>query len=433
MLAQGNSAYDYGNNYNYSRTDLGDEDTYETSHDDIATSLYRICNEYFPTDTGTNPSKLDEGERQTRKAAFENAWSMIRRWFRKHPDMEDRRKATSYMDQYSMTPLHLCCKSAGTPYDIIEHLVHANPKTVREQEHQGLLPLHYASAYGLSLEVMTLLCNEYPEGKLIQDRKGRTALHFTFFRRDQEDNTSDEFEDSIDDEELTNDTITQLADLLGNTGAGSIPDDQGLLPMHYACAYGFPAVLKVLYDHDNTCIHVQDKNGRFPAHFAMSNAINAATPRVLRFLLQVGGTGIIKTRSTNGNLPIHLLVSTARNCPDEQDKKRNIIETMKTFLDTKPKIDAEMFGAIQSLPMWLRDHVVIHPHMQTILNRKAAKPHHCFLLFCDLLCYIFLIIGFEVSTRYAKRSPEDHPWSIHFLSASTAWFLLRELIQICGL
>ena len=208
--------------------------------------------------------------------------------------------------------------------------------------------------------------------------------------------------------------------------------------MHYACAYGFPAVLKVLYEHDDTCIHAQDKNGRFPAHFAMSNAINAATPRVLRFLLQVGGTGIIKTRATNGNLPIHLLVSTARNCPDEQDKKRNIIETMRTFLDTQPKIDAEMFGAIQSLPTWLRDHVVIHSHMQTILNRKAAKPHHCLLLFCDLLCHILLILGFEISTRYAisklsGKSPEEPSVPIQFLLVSAAWFLLRELIQICGL
>ena len=329
MLAQGSSAYDYGNTFTSFRNDFGDDaDTYETSQDDIGTSLYRICNEYFPPDSGTNPAILDEGEMQTRKAALENAWSMIRRWFKKHPDMEDRRKATSYLDQYSMTPLHLCCKSAGTPYDIIEHLVRANPNTVRDQEHQGLLPLHYACAYGLSLEVLTLLCDEYPEGKLIQDRKGRTALHFTFLRKDQEDAALDEVEDMDYTEENTNNTITQLVDLLGNTGASSIADEQGLLPMHYACAYGFPGVLNVLYEHNNACIHAQDTHGRTPVHYAMSNAGYAATPHVLRFLLQEGGTGILKKRDSNNNLPIHLLISAARVRPDNP----YIIEAMKTFL-----------------------------------------------------------------------------------------------------
>ena len=88
--------------------------------------------------------------------------------------------------------------------------------------------------------------------------------------------------------------------------------------------------------------------------------------------------------------------------------------------------------------MWIRDHVVTHSHMQTILNRKAAKPHHFLLVFVDLIFHFILIAGFEVSTLHAvdkltNKSNEVDDWSFIFLISSAAWFLFRELLQICGL
>lgn len=372
------SAYEYGSNYISVPNLDTDTDTFGTDENNIVTSLYRICDEHFPKDENLE-EEIHISQKQLRKATLENAWSLIRRWFKKNQNLEDRRKAASYQGQFSKTPLHLCCKCPGTPADIISVLIDCFPQTVRWPDSQGWLPLHYACAYGLSGTVLSLLCDSYPEGKLIQDKRMRTALHFTFFRKDQDGDTHNIEDNESGEESQIKNSMPHLVDLLGNSGACSIPDESGLLPMHYACAYGTsPAVLDVLYHYDTTSILASEKNGRTPIHYAMSNAQQAATPKVLNFLFKVGTNNILSKRDNDGNLPFHLLVSASKSCPSKGTSRIHVIECIKMLLGTTPKVDAEMFTIIQSLATWLRDHAVIHPHMQQVLNRKVAKPFHFF-------------------------------------------------------
>lgn len=431
---QNMSAYDYGYTYG-SQSDFGtDTDTYGTDDQDSVSKLYRICFENFPKNLDNRDNdKLHESQKQMRRAALENAWSLIRRWFKKNRNPDDRRKAACYQGNFSRTALHLCCKCPGTPMDIIADLIDCFPQTVQWPDSQGWLPLHHACAYGLSGVVLSLLCDSYPEGKIMQDKKGRTPLHFLFYRQDQDEDTYDDEQDRSQ----TKVSMRDLVDLLADTGAYSIPDESGLIPMHYACAYGAThTVLNALLRYDPTSIYASEQNSRTPIHYAMSNAQQAASPTVLSFLLNVGGTGILNKRDKDQHLPIDLLVSASKSVSEIRFRS-NVIECIKVFLSSEPKVDAEMFNSIQSLPTWLRDYAVIHPHMQNILNRKVSKPLHSCLVFIDFLSHICLLFSFEFTNIEAIRYLDNRNDNqlvigqyLFFLAASVVWFLFRELMLV---
>ena len=92
------------------------------------------------------------------------------------------------------------------------------------------LPLHHACTNGAAPEVMQILIDAYPQGKLQQDNQMRTPLHFYATRN---------FANPAQ--------MAANAELLSDTGAAALCDRGGMYPIHYACAYGTdPAVLEVL-------------------------------------------------------------------------------------------------------------------------------------------------------------------------------------------
>ena len=91
-----------------------------------------------------------------------------------------------------------------------------------------IIKLHYACANGTDIEVIKLLLNAYPDSKLTTDKRGRTPLHFALGN-------------------IEHPPTPALVKLLaGETGeSAKWPDENQMLPIHYACAYG--ASLEVLY------------------------------------------------------------------------------------------------------------------------------------------------------------------------------------------
>ena len=109
-----------------------------------------------------------------RKMDLEETWDSVREWLTGHPSPEVRMAAMS--PQENTTVLHLACKLNNPPVDVIKDLVKYDPSIAKRRDEYDQLPLHCACQNRSSIEVLEIICNAYPEGKIATDRKQRTPL-----------------------------------------------------------------------------------------------------------------------------------------------------------------------------------------------------------------------------------------------------------------
>jgi ankyrin repeat protein len=390
--------------------------------------LFNILEEAVPRPDETLLLTLEEQQR--RREVVEQTWDQVRRWLWAHESQEERAAAAFIRGQGDATPLHLMCRMSNPPTDLLSDLVEAAPEVVSWADSHGWLPLHHACAYGASPEIYQILTSAYPESKTIQDNQNRTPLHFYATRNS--DNPA---------------AMATTVGLLTDTGAAELPDRGGMLPMHYACAYGTsPAVLHVLAESYPESFVVKENNGRTPMHLAMVNAHRDASPGVIRFLLEGEGRKTVDMRDHEGNLPLHLLSLGLKGLNvDEPDKLNNVAECLKMYLAAEPFASPDFLTALQDLPDWLQDVAVVSPHVRHILNKKIVKRFPTSILMMDGYWLLIIIVCFEITTTShidALFSPDednvdnvasDKTGALIVLFLGASYFLCRELIQIISL
>ncbi|CAB9500695.1 Ankyrin Repeat [Seminavis robusta] len=381
------------------------------------------------------PRPNEETDLNHRRELVEQTWDLVRRWLWTHQDAEERCSAAYIRGQANATPLHLMCKLNNPPSDLIQDIVDAAPDVAGWTDSHGWLPLHHACANGASPDVLRILIDAYPDGKITQDSLNRTPLHFYATRNS--DNLA---------------SMVENVELLCDSGAAELTDKGGMLPMHYACAYGTSdVVLKVLADAYPDSLTAREQKGRTPMHLAMVNAHRDASPGVIRFLLEGEGSQTVNRRDHDGFLPLHLLAKGLENYrADGSMQRNNVSECLEMYLSAGPTPDADFLTALQDLPDWLQDTAVINPHVRNILNQKIIQRFPTSILMLDGYALFFLIVAFEFASKnhielrfYNDRDPgEERPgWpvtnetsvAIIVLFAGATYFLGRELVQIISL
>jgi len=410
-----------GNDVNYEDDDEEADPAY----------LFALLEEALPTQTemataakGRTPTMT---EQQQKRDQVEHTWDRVRRWLWSHPHEDERRAAAYIRGQADATSLHLMCKLQNPPDDVILALVEAAADTVSWTDSHGWLPLHHACANGASPEVIKILIDAYPEGKIHQDTQSRTPLHF-YVTRGSVDNVA---------------SMTVNAQLLSDTGAAALADRAGMLPMHYACAYGsHPAVLEVLGNVYPESLTAKEDNGRTPMHLAMVNAHRAASPNTLAFLLSSEeARSTINTRDRDGFLPLHLLALGLKGYRvEDPEKQMNVSEALSMYLAAEPFPTADFLTAIQDLPEWLQDTAVVSKHVRNVLNDKIVKRFPTSMLLMDGYMLIILIVCFAITTtnhidlRFDPLNTTNHSQGaliIVFICAT--YFFIRELVQVVSL
>ncbi|KAL9187577.1 hypothetical protein ACHAXT_001680 [Thalassiosira profunda] len=348
-----------------------------------------------------------------------SSWEKIRRWLRNH-SADDARAAAERRGDYETTPLHLACRN-GPPLDIVNMLLTASPRTVELADSFGWLPLHYACANEASEEVLVMLAEQYPESKTSVDKRRRTPLHFALGHTERPANVA---------------TVV----LLSGTGAALMADENGMLPLHYACAYGATEqALRVLTDENIQTITATDNRGRTPLHFALGNADRPASPGVVGLLLSQN-PAVVNSVDLEGNLPIHLLATRAQAIKEyETEKCTNCQECFSLYLNAGPAATADLLTALQSLPDWLRDSAVLSPVVQKILNMKIAQRFPTAIVLMDFVFYVLVIAFFQLSViksledRYNPDQPKMSQGYTVPLYLAVFYFSVREIVQALSL
>lgn len=386
--------------------------------------LYMKLEEAIPKVTEAG-RVLTIAEQQQKREMVEHVWDTVRHWLRRHPLTEERQAAAYVRGQADATPLHLMCKLHNPPIDVIQEFVESAPEVVTWTDNHGWLPLHHACANGASTEVLKLLTDMHPTGKLHQDNQNRTPLHFYATRNS--DNPS---------------TMAMNAALLADTGAAELADRGGMLPMHYATAYGtHPAVLKVLVDVYPESLEAKENKWRTPMHLAMVNAHRDASPNVIRFLLEHAvSKATVNARDQDGYLPLHLLALGLRGYrANDPSKRSNVSECLSMYLNAEPVAAADFLTAIQDLPDWLQDTAVVSKHVRNVLNEKIIQRFPTSILMLDGYFLIVIIICFELTTRnhiniqLGEGYENTTQGALVILFVGAAYFLMREFVQILSL
>lgn len=385
------------------------------------TRLFVMIEEGMPR--ANENRQLTTAEANQRKELIEQTWERIRKWLWSHQDSEERAAAATVRGNNDATPLHNVCKLSNPPADIVQALLEAASETVTWADSHGWLPLHHACANGASGEVLQILTEAYPEGKTKQDTQNRTPLHFYLTQRADISNA-----------------MAENIIFLSDSGAAELPDVGGMLPMHYACAYGVnPPVLAVLKEAFPDAMMAKENKGRTPMHLAMVNAHRDASPGVISFLLKSAGPALVDLRDHDGYLPLHLLALGLKGFKaDEPDQRNNVADCLKMYLAAEPTASADFLTALQDLPEWLQDVAVVSPHVRNILNKKIVQRFPTFVLMMDGYFLFLIIIFFEMASREhidarfeGEETLQAAPLVMLFIGAT--YFLLRELVQIISL
>jgi len=388
--------------------------------------LFGILQDALPT---SPTAELSAELQQQRRDQTEAVWERVRRWLWANPHATQRQAAADVRGVGDATCLHLVCKLHNPPEDIVHALLEAAMDTPQWTDSHGWLPLHHACANGASPEVLKLIVDAFPDARQAQDQQGRTPLHFYATRH----------QDSPANMALN-------AELLSENGAAALPDRSGMLPFHYACAYGtHPAVLKTLAKVHPDSLSACDNNGRTPMHLAMVNAHRDESPNVIRFLLDhPESVETINTRDLDGYLPLHLLALALKDKKKikkmDGDKKASVSECLSMYLAAEPFAAADFLTAIQDLPDFLQDTAVVSKHVRNILNEKIVKRFPTSILMLDGIFLVVLIVFFGLTTRNhidIRFDPENaentSKGALTMVFVGAAYFLMRELVQFASL
>ena len=494
----------------------GEEDTNESGsgHRILLSILETAFQEYrgetvkadTPTSTSTaNSSSNRSSLRSNHREYLESTWKAIRtHWLWAHETVEERSIGARWKGESDLAPLHLICKlTSNPPTDILEEIVAAAPEVTEWEDDHGWLPLHHACMHGASTEVLKLLTQVYPESTVAKDAHSRTPLHLYATR-----GISDHYNP------VTLATNVRLLCAFHSSNEetydgfypAEVRDKAGMLPMHYACAYGTTqSVLRVLDEAFPESLEARDDHDRTPLHFVMVNAQRGASPGVLGYLLghyedeaaetldnsnfehsnngavslapRIHRTASVNVRDSEGNLPLHLLNIGLIGADFDQnpEKLNQLSECLKLYLDAHPHVSTDFLAALQALPDPLQDVAVVHPHVRNILNAKIVQrfptsilvslsraqtktiqTHKSIMLsqtdsntsfflnfdvwqMLDGIMLVIMIVCFELATsRYVDQVVKDGLIErTHLLSSplvmlyvTAAYFFLRELIQV---
>eukprot|EP00985_Skeletonema_marinoi_P009831 scaffold4617_cov165-Skeletonema_marinoi.AAC.1 len=157
------------------------------------------------------------------------------------------------------TTLHLACENTHVTLNIVQRLVDAHRDSVRQEDDEGWMPLHYLCSNDelddmVSVEILRLLLEKCPESARHVNKDGYLPIFIACGRGSR-----------------SPDFCCMLIEAYPASARIAIATREGLmLPLHYACLTNTSATVKYFVDNYPEQIHVSGDDSRYPIFFAVA-------------------------------------------------------------------------------------------------------------------------------------------------------------------
>eukprot|EP00984_Skeletonema_dohrnii_P014151 scaffold5922_cov109-Skeletonema_dohrnii-CCMP3373.AAC.4 len=153
------------------------------------------------------------------------------------------------------TPLHLACENTHVTLNIVQRLVDAHPDSVRQEDDEGWMPLHYLCDNDelddmVSVEILRLLLEKYQGSVRHVNNVGHLPIHVACGRNSR----SPDF----------------CRELIEAYPASARIAKGAVLPLHCACQSGTSATVKYFVDNYPEHIYVSDDDTCYPIFCAVT-------------------------------------------------------------------------------------------------------------------------------------------------------------------
>jgi ankyrin repeat protein len=345
-------------------------------------------------------------------------WEQIRDWLKSHSE-DEVRDAVCYTGDRGMTSLHYVAQN-NPPLDIVRKMIYLGHGALLSPDDFNWMPLHYACACGASSEVQLLISEAAPEAKTVFDRRGRAPIHFAISNNARGN--------------LSTDVVASLI----STGAGTFPDESGMLPLHYGCAYGASVeIISTLVQANPDALLTTDSLGRTPFVFCLANCDRDYSAAVVRFMLQQNQD--LVNLYQGDQIPL-LALSEHAHSIKERNGMVNASKCLELYMNAEPTPGADLISALQQLPEWLLEDALDLPIVHVLLNQKISQPFPTAVLMSDFYFLILMVVSLSILIEESLhlRSDDDTtndalgPAKVLPLYIGVAYFFARECIQFVG-
>jgi len=254
-------------------------------------------------------------------------------------------------------PIHIACINIHSlPAELLVLLLDAWPESIQKQCSYGFLPLHkavMASAIGKhppNTHNLTIIIEAYPEGVHVPNLRGQYPLHC-----------------AVEAKRVSSDLVDMLLQAGGKKNVCSVVDRFGYTPLHKAvCRKKGPEermIVEALVEKYPEAAKIPDQQGMLPLHWAVS--VQEPVLEVLMELMDVFPYAIFHKDDT-GKLPLdRILAYGDKRCGSSLNYLNTIYESF-----VRKKTDV--------IKMWEQDFLHKPPHISKLKAPNAApRPTPC--------------------------------------------------------
>jgi len=212
--------------------------------------------------------------------------------------------------RWKYLPLHLACRTAGIPLETISYLIQLWPESIQVRDCWGYLPLHKACCNNnrQNADLIAFLIDKWPQA--VREACPQTdALPLHLVCKAQQD------------AQVSLEVLKLLVEAWPD--ALLVQDQNGFLPLHYVCRNGKmtsnteglqPSLetIKLLVEPRPECLQIQTKLGMLPLHWACFDLITSTD--VICYLVESYPKAAF-VQDKKGRLPLHLACAQTRSDP----------------------------------------------------------------------------------------------------------------------
>ena len=256
---------------------------------------------------------------------------------------------------FSCTPVEIAVSNKRVDASVVAYLIEQWPQSLRDYNYINRdLPIHLACQRGCSLEVLQTLVKHYPESLSVEGSVSTLPLHRLFWGEnvslDSVQFLVEKYPSALEHPDeagmlpvhlalqglsAPHEIVKYLVEacpqalLVGAKRVAGHNDDEGSLPIHFACTYSAPVkTIQYLIEKNPATLRMRNRWGKLPLESACTGGSGLCSLNVLDLLLKKTPAELIN--------PSELLLANVWNKATQKDNPHANLHVIEYLLEKFP-------------------------------------------------------------------------------------------------